>query len=139
MYMTRTLQALHQQYPDSSVRSTFVARLFDAADRVEQAYCHIMARHDGDPSGIEFRHVSFLRWAIVLPDASEPGRTRIQYFTPSGFDRHRSFSTLEEAVEEMVSEGFVVEQPRMLDSLAASWRARQRVLEEKTETVEPAA
>jgi hypothetical protein len=73
MYLTRTLQALHQQYPDSSARSSFIARLFDAADRVEQAYCHIMARHDGDPSGIEFRHVAFLRWAIVLPDASGAG------------------------------------------------------------------
>ncbi len=139
MYLTRTLQTLHQQYPDSSARSSFIAHLFEAADRVEKDYCHIMARHDGDPRGIEFRHVAFLRWAIVLPDASEPGRTRIQYFTPSGFDRHRSFATLEEAVEEMVSEGYVVEQPRMLDSLAVSWRAKQRALEEKPEMVQSPA
>lgn len=138
MYQTIAMQALQQQYPEAGEEGPrpFVARLIRAARHVEQVYGEIMRRHAGDPSGIEFRHVSYLRWAIVLPDASEPGKTRIQFFTPSGFDIHRTFATLEEAVEQMVSEGYVVEQPRMLDSLAVGWRTHDK---EKTESPPPAA
>ena len=125
MYQIVAMHALQRQYPGAGeAMPPFVARLISAARHVEEVYDEIMCRHGGNPSGIEFRHVALPRWAVVLPDASKLGRTRIQFFTSSGMDTHRSFVSLEEAVENMVSEGYVVEQPRVLDSLAVCWYRR---------------
>lgn len=124
MQFLKQMRYLLQKYPEPASRTpAFVAKLFERTERVERAYQSIMERHDGDPSGIEFRHATWLRWGIVLPDASEPGKTRVQYFSTTGLGRHDSFSTLEEAVEFLVASNYVVEDPGVLDKMAVRWRA----------------
>lgn len=88
------------------------------------AYNDIMVRFDGNPSGIEFKSRSSNQWAFVLPDASEPGKQRIQYFDDRSFFSHHPYSTIAEAVMAMVSEGYREEDSGALDRVSATetWR-----------------
>jgi hypothetical protein len=44
--------------------------------------------------------------AVLLPDASEPGRWRFSVFDEDGFRSHRTFDTRNEAMAEMADDGF---------------------------------
>ena len=83
------------------------------------AYDEVMRRHDGDPSGVEYRRSDRNSWAFVLPDASEPGCHRIQYFDEHGFSSHHGCETVERAVDTMVSEGFCVRDDGALDRVGS--------------------
>ncbi len=84
----------------------------------------IMRRFGADPSGVEFRNKSRDAWAFVLPDASEPGRHRVQYFDRTGFFSHHPENTVAACVDTMVSDGYVVEDAGALDRLSVTddWR-----------------
>jgi hypothetical protein len=87
------------------------------------AYVRIMGQHDGDPSGVEFRHHNDVeRWAFVLADASVGGM-RIQMFDTFGFSGHQCYGSLIEAVEEMVKQGYHIKDAGALDriSLTPRW------------------
>lgn len=88
------------------------------------AYDRIMRKFDGDPSGVEFKAGSRDAWAFILPDASEPGRMRVQYFDRSSFFSHHPYDTVAECVDNMVSEGYVLEDAGALDRVSdsAEWR-----------------
>lgn len=88
------------------------------------AYNAIMVRFNGDPSGIEFSTKDRQKWAFVLPDASEPGRHRIQYFDERSFFSHHPYDTVTEAVLAMVTEGYEIEDAGALDRVSATetWR-----------------
>lgn len=60
-------------------------------------------------------------WALILPDASEPGRFRYSAFRDIGWMSHYSKDTLDEAVLEAFKSGFTRVAPRdTLDKLSAS-------------------
>lgn len=82
------------------------------------AYNRIMQMHSADPSGIEFKHATRDCWAFVLPDASDVGRWRVQYFDVKGFFSHHTVNTLEQAVADMVNDSYIVEAKGILDRLA---------------------
>lgn len=82
-YKTRYLQSLEERYGDQRERP-YVAHLFEVARQIQEPFARIMERHTGDPSGVEHKHKAREQWAFVLPDASEPGRWRIQYSVPIG-------------------------------------------------------
>ena len=42
------------------------------------------------------------KFAVVLPDASEPGRVRVQSFDADGFSGHRAYDTLDDLVRDTV-------------------------------------
>jgi hypothetical protein len=86
------------------------------------AYNRIMCRFDGDPSGVEFKSSSRAAWAFVLPDASEIGKQRVQYFDGDGFFSHSPYATVDECVDAMVSEGYVLEDVGALDTMSQSDR-----------------
>ncbi|MCL4682474.1 MAG: hypothetical protein KJZ92_14550 [Rhodocyclaceae bacterium] len=120
---TRAMRCLEALYPNVAQRATrFVSALFERARRNERHYAGIMSRHCGDPSGVEFRHLTWQRWGVILPDASVPGKTRIQYFTPFGMSKHDTLATLEEAVEALVEGGYVIEDAGALDRMFVRWQ-----------------
>lgn len=60
-------------------------------------------------------------WALILPDASEPGRFRYSAFRNIGWMSHFSCDTLDEAVLEAFKSGFTQVAPRdTLDKLSAT-------------------
>jgi len=77
----------------------------------------------GDISdGVILRHKSSARWAFMLPDMTEPGRWRVQYFDESGFTGHRVRDTKQDIVEDTVREGFTVPDHEALDRLQSTQR-----------------
>lgn len=135
-FLTRTWQAITSDSggpgdPDFTHESMREIRAY--ARPIQTAYALIMHRHKGQPAGIEFRHHMTERWAFVLRNVSSPEPWRIQYFDARGFGEHACFNSLDEAVEEMVREGFREEDRGALDRAAArpAWGEGQRWLDEK--------
>jgi hypothetical protein len=81
-----------------------------AMNRVLEAY-DAGTREFGDGSG---------RYAVVIPDASEPGRWRYSEYDKSGFASHRTFDTPHEAAAAAADEGFTEAAPGTLDQLAVT-------------------
>jgi hypothetical protein len=92
----------------------------------DRAVCFngIMVEHNGDPSGVEFRADDRESWAFVLPDASEQGSHRIQYFDEHGFWSHSRHATVFDATSAMVTERFRLKDAGALDRMCElpSWR-----------------
>ncbi len=77
----------------------------------------------GDISdGVILRHKSSARWAFMLPDMTEPGRWRVQYFDECGFTGHGVRDTQRDIVEDTVREGFTVPDHGALDRLQSTQR-----------------
>lgn len=91
-------------------------------------YNDIMRAYQGDPSGVEYANRDG-HYAFVLADASEPGRYRVQNFDDKGFSGHQTYNSLEEAVEQMVVDGYYREDRGALDRLSATaqWRRGMQV------------
>jgi hypothetical protein len=65
------------------------------------------------------------RWAFVLPDMTEPGQWRIQYFDTRGFSGHGIYASAEAALDSAIASGFEVRDDQALDrvqTLASFWR-----------------
>ena len=121
-YMTRSWMLL-KHLAQKDLNAGFAKYLRDRARPSQIAYVRIMTRHKGNPSGIEHRHASGQeRWAFVLPDVGGEGM-RIQFFDLQGFSRHQCFRTLMEATDEMVMQGYWIEDSGVLDriSITAVW------------------
>ena len=69
---------------------------------------------------LEFKHHRGDHHAVVLPDASEPGRWRVSHFDERGFNGHRTFDDRHEAVADMAKEGYHVPARGSLDRLAST-------------------
>lgn len=87
-------------------------------------YDAIMRKFNGDPSGVEFKADNREAWAFILPDASEPGRMRVQYFDRNSFFSHHPYDTVAECVDALVAEGYTTEDAGALDRLSDTdqWR-----------------
>jgi len=81
------------------------------------SYDLVMRAHGGDPSGVEYRRDDRESWAFVLPDASQPGMHRIQYFDQHGFSSHHPCESVAKAADTMVTEGFRVRDDGALDRI----------------------
>ncbi|MFA7483909.1 MAG: hypothetical protein WC314_25670 [Vulcanimicrobiota bacterium] len=72
-----------------------------------RVFNEIMGNHSGCPIGIEYEHWKEPgRFAVVLPDASHPGKCRVQLFDEHGFSSHSTIGKIEKAVEEMIQMGY---------------------------------
>jgi len=87
----------------------------------------VMVKHDGDPSGIEFRNHRRDAWAVVLKDASVQGRWRVQYMDRDGMISHFGALDLQSAVEEMLSEGYVIDDQGAVDALCQTERWKRGI------------
>lgn len=121
-YKTRAIaRLLSEKWDLSKEFNRYLLRLQAPA---AMAFNQMMSAYGGNPSGVEFRCKDRQAWAFVLPDASEQGRQRIQYFDGSGFVSHHPYDSVVECVESMVREGYVVEDCGALDRLTDTdeWR-----------------
>lgn len=82
----------------------------------------VMKKHAGDPSGIEFKQKSRDVWAVVLQDASVQGSWRVQYLDRDGMISHFGTVDLQAAVEEMLSQGYVMADQGAADTLCQTER-----------------
>lgn len=115
VFMTSRWQNARQP----ALSSVLATHLRELARPVQIAFARIMTAHKGNPVGVEFRHRFGRSWAFVLEDASEPGY-RIQFFDSRGVLGHQHYATLEGAVEEMVSQGYTVEDSGAFDRAAST-------------------
>lgn len=71
--------------------------------------------------GLILKHWSGNQWALVLPDASEPGKFRYQAFGLHGWITHHTCTTLDEVVSDAFCAGFrMVASPDTLDRVAST-------------------
>ena len=120
-YRTRTWAALREkQEPES--QPGFFAHLRSISRSRQIAYQCLMAKYDGSPLGVECRNTSRDSWGVVLANVYGDLPWRIQYFDLDGFSSHHTFATLEEAVEDMLSDGYRIEDVGALDRVSASPR-----------------
>ena len=70
--------------------------------------------------GTELSDKDGKRHAVLLPDASNPGKYRYQMFDDRGFSAHSTHDTPEDAVADAVSAGYHVPNPGVLDRLAGT-------------------
>tara|TARA_R110002051_G_scaffold321867_1_gene410787 strand:- start:1137 stop:1562 length:426 start_codon:yes stop_codon:yes gene_type:complete len=98
---------------------TLIAR---NARKAAKAACK--ARHIANPVGVQLKSPLSERYTVILPDASEPGYFRLQYFDASGFSGHSTFNTSEQALHEATVEGFTEDAPGALERLSTTetWR-----------------
>lgn len=83
------------------------------------AFNCIMEAHNGNPVGVEYEHRKDVgRFAVVLPDASAPGKFRVQFFDKNGFSSHDTIGAVEDAVEEMVKQGYWKDARGVMDRLS---------------------
>ena len=78
------------------------------------------AAHAQHGDGTELSNKDGRRHAILLPDASNPGKYRYQMFDERGFMSHSTHDTPEDAVADAVSQGYHVHNPGILDRLAGT-------------------
>lgn len=94
------------------------------------AYNRLMCTYAGNPAGIECQHRSGAsRWAFVLPDvdSERTGTWRVQYFDLDGFQSHHCEPTMPDAVNCMISDGFINPSPGALDQISATPRWKRGV------------
>lgn len=113
-----------QQARQASFSNVIGMELRQLARPVQVAFSIVMKENAGDPSGVEYRHNSKSVWAFVLPDVSEPG-FRIQFFDIRGVLGHQHCDSLEQAVEEMVFQGYTVKDVGAFDRASSTqvWSA----------------
>lgn len=117
-YKTPYLERLLAERAD--LDDDFCRHLFEITEDEALAYNRVMCAHDGDPSGVEHKHHERRSWAFVLPDASEPGKHRVQYFDHRGFYSHQPYDSMAQAAQAMVAEGYHMADPGALDRLAGT-------------------
>ena len=83
---------------------------------LEQVVGHF--RKHGD--GLQLRHKTQDKWAMLLPDASEHGKYRYQRYDKDGFAGHQAFKDVDGALSELAQDGYHVEDNGSLDRLAAT-------------------
>jgi hypothetical protein len=79
---------------------------------------NVLRKANGDLSGIELMNRGGERFAVFLPDATEPGRLRCSYFDERGFYGHTTRDSYEELIKEAWVDGFRKETSGQLNRLA---------------------
>ena len=78
-----------------------------------------------DRGHLEFKHPKHDNHAVVIPDASEPGRWRYSEYDPDGFSSHKTFDSPHEAAAAAGAMGYTEPAPGSLDRLASTERWAQ--------------
>ena len=88
------------------------------ADKHGQAKQALLAANGGSPLGIEAKKPDSNRHALILPDASNPGKYRYSAYDEHGFYTHATHDTADKALDEAIKEGFTEHAPGSLDRLS---------------------
>jgi hypothetical protein len=93
-------------------RARNLVRNYDASAGITAAYKRGIA---------EFRHhKNEDDYAVILPDASEPGRWRASFYDKHGFRGHATSDSVEKVIEELADDGYHEPAKGSLDRMAAS-------------------
>lgn len=96
----------------------------------QAAMKELLAANGGRYVGIEAREAreGSHRHALLLPDASHPGKFRYQSYDRRGFYSHSTHDTPEEALEEMVKNGVTIPAHGAIDEMAQTrtWQRGMR-------------
>lgn len=107
---------------DAALDPGFAKHLREISRPTQIAYQILMSRYDGNPMGIECKSDSREGWAVVLPNLTDEGPVKVQYFDADGFSGHYCQSSMTKAVEQMISEGYRTIDEGILDRLVATER-----------------
>lgn len=107
---------------EHAIPDDFARFLRKEARPLQIAYQRLMSQYGGQPIGIECRSTNRESWAFVLPDMSGDKPWRIQQFDVDSFVGHLCFSSIEEAVEDMLRMGYLIVDSGALDRVAATDR-----------------
>lgn len=82
----------------------------------------LLDSNGGSHSGICARSERRRAWGVILPEMSDPnsGQARVQRFDQDGFVGHSVCSTFEDALDQLVREGYVLPDPKALDRVLQS-------------------
>lgn len=72
-------------------------------------------------SGIQLANRSNTLFAIMLPDAAQPGRFRASFFDVFGFSGHITRDSYFQILDELMEDGYVVEAPEALRTVSRQW------------------
>lgn len=78
----------------------------DFALACNEAWHRALTFSQGQLLGLELQDAKQQRFAVILEDASEPGRYRAQYFDANGISGHATRNSAEEVLEELVRDGY---------------------------------
>lgn len=123
---------LHVNDPAVTAADPEYARYLRQCTRRQQiAYVRLMQASKGYPVGVECRHYEMERWGFVLPSVSSKEPWRIQMFDRFAFAGHICYSTLDEAIENLVRMGFHIPDAGALNraSTTRSWELTFESLE----------
>lgn len=98
----------------------FAREVLEGARKTAKQMGDAFAAFQQHGDGTELSTDDGKRHAILLPDASSPGKYRYQMFDERGFSAHSTHNTPEEAVADAASQGFHVHNPGILDKLAGT-------------------
>lgn len=84
-------------------------------DKTKQS---LLAANDGSPLGLEIKKPDSNRHALILPDATQPGKYRYSAYDEGGFYTHSTHDTADKALDEAIKEGFTEHAPGSLDRLS---------------------
>lgn len=91
---------------DKPLEAGFLAELKASHYADQDAYAAIFEKTNGNPMGIEFRHVDDGKWFVILPEMSEHDKVeypyRVQLFSVHGFTSHEPVRSLDDAVAFML-------------------------------------
>lgn len=84
----------------------------------------LLAANGGSPLGLEVRNPQRDRYALVLPDASNPGKYRSSQYDKHGLYTHETFATADAALAQLIKDGFTEHAPGSMDELSQTetWR-----------------
>lgn len=88
------------------------------ADKHGKAKHALLEANGGSPLGIEAKKPDSNRHALILPDASNPGKYRYSAYDEHGFYTHATHDTADQALDEAIKEGFTEHAPGSLDRLS---------------------
>lgn len=116
---TELLNEVAPFYLDSDDR---VMRLLaEVAERRKRRSCvktRLLDAHNNDLQGVEFMSSDGSRFALFLPDASQQGQVRVQFFDRQGFSGHCTRKNYSECVDEAFGCGIMVETQGNLDAFS---------------------
>lgn len=118
-------------YPDHSDYASVLEQLDDLDagfhDLLQESMAVAVVKNDawhrlleacqGNPVGFELKS-SNGQYALILPDASEPGRYRAQMFDAKGFFGHSTRDSALQVLDELIVDGYIELAPGAMERLS---------------------
>jgi len=101
-------------------REEFQAHVQELRDTRQAGIQALRDANDGNTIGIEAASKDGERFAVVLKDASEPGKFRVQNYDKSSFSGHQVYGTELEALDALWSDGYRTSAQGAMDKLVGT-------------------